>query len=228
MVPIDTAPGNPPDPRLIQALRAEESSTRLKAALAAGTHPHPDLLEALVARCGVEPDFFVRDMLTWALTRLPAALTVPRLRAELGREPAQARSQALHTLSKIRDGSAYPAITRSLLRDPDDEVARAAWRAAVTLVPDGERERLAVELASQLGRGGRTVRLSLSRALVDLGEVIEPVLRGRLDAGDPTVSAHARATELLLHDPEVGFDEAVAEATRIVALGPGRGGAQAC
>ncbi|WP_434744024.1 HEAT repeat domain-containing protein [Micromonospora sp. SH-82] len=225
---MDTAPGDPPDPRLVQALRADESSTRLKAALAAGTHPHPDLLEALVARCAVEPDFFVRDMLTWALTRLPAALTVPRLRAELDREPAQARSQALHTLSKIRDGSAYPAITRALLRDPDDEVARAAWRAAVTLVPDGERERLAVELASQLGRGGRAVQLSLSRALVDLGEVIEPVLRGRLDAGDPTVRAHARATELLLGDPEVGFDAAVAEATRIVALGPGRGGAQAC
>jgi hypothetical protein len=36
------------------------------------------------------------------------------------------------------------------------------------------------------------------------------------------VQAHARATETLLRDPEAGFDAAVAEATRVVALGPDR------
>jgi HEAT repeat protein len=230
VVPVNSTHRNSPDPRLLDALSAGNSSTRLQAALAVGTHADPGLIDALVARCAIEPDFFVRDMLTWALTRLPSEITVPRLRVELGSEraPAQARSQALHTLSKIGDRSAYPAITRSLLHDPDHEVVRSAWRAAVVLVPDGEQTGLAAELASQLGRGDRNVKLSLSRALVALGDVIEPALRMGMASDDPTVRAHARATELLLRDPDVGFDAAVEEAKRIVALGPERVEGTAC
>ncbi|MBB5114019.1 HEAT repeat protein [Micromonospora echinospora] len=200
-------------------MNAASSSARLQAALAVGTRADPAHVDALVARCAIEPNFFVRDMLTWALTRLPAQITVSRLCAELRSERAQARSQALHTLSKIGDVSAYPAVTRSL-RDADDEVARSAWRAAVVLVPDDERDALAAELASQLGRGGRDVTMSLSRALVALGDAIEPVLRTAMASADPAVRAHARATDLLRRDPDAGFDAAVDEAKRIVALGP--------
>ena len=102
--------------------------TRLKAALAIGSNPEPDVVDTPVARCAIEPDFYVRDMLTWALTRLPSEITLPRLLAPLRSECAQARSQALHTLSKIKDAGAWPAITRSLLRDSNDEVAQSAWR----------------------------------------------------------------------------------------------------
>jgi HEAT repeat protein len=186
-----------------------------------GIRADPGLAGAVVARCALEPDFFVRDMLTWALTRLPADVIVPRLVTELRSGRAQARSQALHTLSKIGDRTAWPAITRTLLHDADDEVARSAWRAAVVLVPPGESAELAVELAHQLGRGDRTVQLSLSRALVALGDVAEPALQTALANADPAVRAHARATEWLLHDPDAGFDLAVDEAKRIVALGPG-------
>ncbi len=122
---------------IIAALAAGDESTRLKAALAIGSNPDPGLIDALVARCAVEPDFYVREMLTWALTRFPPQVTVPRLLSELHSECPQARSQALHTLSKIKDAGAWPAITRSLLHDADDEVARSAWRAAVVLVPSG-------------------------------------------------------------------------------------------
>ena len=208
------------DVGLLEALDHPQSSVRLRAAMSVGTRPDPRYVEKLIQRCASEPDFFVRDMLTWALTRLPAEVTVPRLRVELRAERAQARSQALHTLSKIDDGSAWPAITRSLLRDADDEVARSAWRAAVVLVPAGERQGLAAELATQLGRGDRNVRLSLSRALVALGDVIEPVLRTALASDDQAVRAHARATQRLLRDPDAGFDLAVDEAERIVVLGP--------
>ncbi|UMP03653.1 HEAT repeat domain-containing protein [Amycolatopsis sp. EV170708-02-1] len=216
MIPINTTQRTSPDLRVLDALGSDSSSTRLQAALAAGTHPDVRFVGPLVARCAIEPDFYVRDMLTWALTRLPAADTVPVLLAELGSEVAQARSQALHTLSKIGDRAAWPAITRSLLHDADDEVARSAWRAAVVLVPDGERPRLARDLADQFGRGDRTVRLSLSRALVALGTVIEPVLRAGSASADLEVRAHAHATERLLRDPDAGFDES----KRIVALGP--------
>lgn len=123
---------------LIAALAAGDESTRLRAALEIGSDPEPGLVDTLVARCAVEPDFFVRDMLSWALTRLPPEISVPRLLVELRSERPQARSQALHTLSKIRDPDSWPAITQALLRDPDDEVARSAWRAAVVLVPAGQ------------------------------------------------------------------------------------------
>ncbi|WP_410575102.1 HEAT repeat domain-containing protein [Amycolatopsis sp. cmx-4-61] len=216
------------DTRLLAALGAGNSSTRLQAALAAGTQADPGLADALVARCAVEPDFFVRDMLTWALTRLPAELTVPKLVAELASGRAQARSQALHTLSKIGDRAAWPALTRSLLHDADEEVARSAWRAAVVLAPPGEHAELAVELARQLGRGDRAVQLSLSRALVALGDAAEAALQPGLAGADPGVRAHARATQRLLADPDAGFDLAVDEAKRIVALGPERAGSTAC
>jgi HEAT repeat protein len=215
----------PLDSNLIAALAAEDGSTRLKAALAIGSDPEPGLVDTLVARCASEPDFYVRDMLTWALTRFPAEITVPRLVAELRSESPQARSQALHTLSKIKDAGVFPAITRSLLRDPDDEVARSAWRAAVILVPDGRKNELAEELATQLGRGAQEVQLSLSRALGALGgEVVEPILRQAMASGAPGVRAHASATERLLRDPNAGFELAVHAARRLFALGRDRKG----
>ena len=220
MIPIDEEPANPLVMRLISALTASDGSTRLRAALEIGSNPNPALVDTLIARCAAEPDFFVRDMLTWALTRFPSEITVPRLLDELRSESAQARSQALHTLSKIKDPGTWPAITRPLLRDPDDEVARSAWRAAVVLVPEGEKRALAEELAGQLGRGKREVQLSLSRALVALGEeAVEPVLQRAMASDDPRVRAHAGATGRLLRDPDAGFELAVAEAKRVVILG---------
>lgn len=205
---------------LIRALTDDDKSTRLKAALTIGTHPDADLLDILVERCAIEPDFYVRDMLTWALTRLPAGITVPRLLSELSSPRAQARSQALHTLSKVRDARAWPAITRALLRDSEDEVARSAWRAAVVLVPRGQEKDLAEELASQFGRGGRTLQLSLSRALIALGEeVVEPVLRKAMASDDARARAHASATERLLRNPDSGAELALEEAKRRYVLG---------
>lgn len=230
VVPINSTHRNPHTMRLFEALAAANSSTRLEAALAAGTYPEPFFVDALVGRCAIEPDFFVRDMLTWALTRLPHEITVPALRAELYSEHTQARSQALHTLSKIGAPNTWSAITHSMLHDADDEVARSAWRAAVVLVPDEQevKEGLAAELATQFGRGDREVRLSLSRALVALGEVVEPVLQTAMTSHDPTVRAHASATQRLLSDPDAGFDLAIGEASRVVALGPDREETTAC
>jgi HEAT repeat protein len=208
------------DTDLIAALAAADESMRLKAALAIGSNPDSDLLETLVARCAIEPNFYVRDMLTWALTRLPPPVTVPRLLDELHSERAQARSQALHTLSKIKDARAWPAITPSLLRDADDAVARSAWRAAVALVPTGQERDLAEELAAQLGRGDREVQLSLSRALVALGEeVVAPILRRVMATDNPTARAHASATDRLLREPDAASELAVDDAKRIFALG---------
>ncbi|MEV6307635.1 HEAT repeat domain-containing protein [Streptomyces sp. NPDC051840] len=206
--------------RVLRALGADDASVRLRAAMTAGTAPDPSYIGTLVERCAVEPDFQVRELLTWALTRHAPSATVPVLVGELRSESAQARSQALHTLSKIGDRRAWPAITRELLTDADDEVARSAWRAATVLVPEGEEEDLTGVLVTQLGRGGREMRLSLSRALIALGEAARQVLRTATKDPDPEVRQHALATERLLRDPEAGYEFAVEEAKRIVALGP--------
>ncbi|MEW2077069.1 HEAT repeat domain-containing protein [Streptomyces sp. NPDC012403] len=205
--------------RALRGLEDGRSSVRLRAALAVGTTPDPCFVDKLIERCALEPEFFVRDMLTWALTRHPVSMTLPGLLREIRSERAQARSQALHTLSKIGDRRAWPAITRELLSDADDEVARSAWRAAAVLVPEGEESGLAAMLATQLGRGGRETQLSLSRALVALGDVVLPALRAATTAPGEHVRAHALATERLLRDPDAGFEFAIEEAKRVVALG---------
>ncbi|GGV10239.1 HEAT repeat domain-containing protein [Streptomyces spectabilis] len=205
--------------RVLRGLEDGRSSVRLRAALEAGTAPDQRFVDKLIERCATEPEFFVRDMLTWALTRHPVSVTLPELLREVRSKRAQARSQALHTLSKIGDRQAWPAITRALLCDADDDVARSAWRTAVVLVPHGEEPALAAVLATQLGRGERETQLSLSRALVALGDAVLPVLRPATTAPDLRVRTHALATQRLLRDPDAGFEFAIEEAKRILALG---------
>jgi HEAT repeat protein len=205
--------------RVLRGLDSGSATVRLRAALAVGTAPDLRFIDKLIERCAIEPEFYVREMLTWALTRHSSSTTVPRLIEELRSERAQARSQALHTLSKIGDRQAWPAITRALLTDADDEVARSAWRAAVVLMPEGDESGLAAVLATQLGRGERETQLSLSRALNALGEVIMPTLRAAMADLDPRVRRHAIATERLLRNPDAGFEFSIEEAQRVVALG---------
>jgi HEAT repeat protein len=206
------------DEQLVAALAAPSASVRLRAALAAGSAPHADYVEALVERCRIEPDFYVRDMLTWALTRHDRETVIDRVVRELCSDVPQARSQALHTLSKLGAPRTWRTITTQLLQDADDEVARAAWRTAVGLVPTGEEEWLTEVLATQLGRGGRDLQRSLSRAFVALGSAAVAVIERLSGHSDEGVAAHAIATERLMDDPDEGFDAAIDEAKRTVAL----------
>lgn len=208
-----------PDQLLRDALANPSSSFRLQSAMTAGTSPDPSYIEALIDRCAIEPDLSVRETLTWALMRHPAALTVPLLLEQVADGGLQARTQALHTLSKIRDPRGWEAITSELLRAADDDLARTAWRVAVVLAPEDQRGWVAGELASQLGTGGRTRQRSLSRVLVSLGDAAAVVLEAARDGSDLAVREHAVATQLMVDDPEAGFDEAMFEARKVVALG---------
>lgn len=195
------------------------ATVRLRAVMAAGTRPSTDDLEVIVEQCATEPDLQVREMLSWALIRLPAEVVVPRVLRELDRPEAQARSQALHTLSKIHDRSVYPQVA-ARLEDLDPGVVRTAWRAAVVLVPDSSRASLARSLAVQLGQGDPETRLSLSRALVGLGaDVVEPVLVAAASHRNDAVRVHAAETERLLRDPSAASELAAERARREVALG---------
>lgn len=215
---MTSTPHEPVD--TVRALTHSDSSVRLRAVLDIGTIADVAHLDILIERAGTEPDFYVRDMLTWSLCRLPADATVPRLLEVLDRDSTpRARSQALHTLSKIGDERAWPAVA-SMLHDPDDDVACSAWRAATVVVPSGHEELLASELVRELARGDRALRLSVSRALAGLGDAAAAVLRTAMGHPDPQVRAHARATDRLRLDPESSFELSVQEAQRVAALGP--------
>ena len=204
--------------RLRRALEVESASARLQTAMAAGLRPRSTYIETLVQRCAVESDFFVRDMLTWALIQHDPSLTLEQVLPELRSPNPQARSQALHTLSKLGDARAWPAITTELLQDPEDEVARTAWRAAAALAPSEEAAALAEILSTQFNRGDRVMQRSLSRALAALGEAAATVVHRAKQHRNAGVRTHAFATERLIRNPDEGFDVAIAAAQRIVAL----------
>ncbi|MBT2502685.1 HEAT repeat domain-containing protein [Curtobacterium sp. ISL-83] len=206
-------------PTLTSYLADPRAVVRLRAVMAAGTEPDPQDLDLLLDQCAIEPDLQVREMLTWALIRLPHELVLPRVVRELERPEPQARSQALHTLSKLHDRSVYPAVA-ARLDDADPGVVRTAWRAAAVLAPEGERPALARRLGTQLGLEDPERRLALSRALVSLGEdVIAPVLAAADEHRNASVRDHAAETRRLLQDPDAGSALALARARREVALG---------
>ncbi len=209
---------SPESDPLIRALNDEADSVRLRAAMRAGMAPSAEYVNPLVERGGVEPDFYVRDMLTWALIHHDHDQVIARVLPELDSPVAQARAQALHTLSKVGDSSTWPALTPELLDDGDDDVARTAWRAATGLVPDQSRDWLAERLAAHFGRGGREVRLSLSQALCSLGEDALPVIERAMTSDNDEVRLHALTTKRILDDPDLAFDTALEQAKRVHTL----------
>jgi HEAT repeat protein len=186
---------------LDSALKSSDQSVRLKVALMAGTYPSAEFIETLVLRCEVEPDFFVRDMLTWALIRNDVPLVIKRLTTELLSSSSQARSQALHTLTKIGDVSTYPLVSGNLLFDADDKVAMTAWRAASVLVSEAQIPKLIPALITQFGRGSFEIQFALSRAFCVLGEAIVEPLEPLARSEKPEIREHVAFTIRLLKNP---------------------------
>ena len=186
-------------------LESSDQSIRLKAALAAGTYPDPAHIDLLVTQCAHEPDFFVRDTLSWALMRHDVPTVVERLKSELNSGIVQARSQALHTLSKIGDKSYYPLITREHLLDVEDKVAVTAWRSASLLAPDSEQAALAEILMTQLGRGNSDLQFDLTRFLCLLGDcIVEPLSKA---AKSPSEEVRMHAEFTLIRYKEMQIQE---------------------
>jgi hypothetical protein len=181
-------------PTLSALLDSPDQSVRLKAALAAGTYPDPEYIEILISQCTHEPDFFVRDTLSWALMRHDVSKVVKRLEIELQSSNIQAKSQAIHTLSKIGDKSNYALITDEMLFDSDDFIASTAWRVASVLVPEDQKPNLVAKLITQLGRGDSDVQFGLTRFLCALGDCIVEPLTEVTKSADESISNQAKFT----------------------------------
>ena len=188
-------------------LESPDQSVRLKAALAAGTYPMAEYIDDLVSQCAIEPDFFVRDTLTWALMRNEIPKVVDRLIPELASEIPQARSQALHTLTKIGEKQFYSLITPEHLFDSNDKVASTAWRAASVLVPDDEKLNLTNILVTQLGRGDSDLQFDLTRFLCNLGDCIVEPLNLAVKSPKEEVSHHARFTLIRYQEMKLDSSE---------------------
>jgi HEAT repeat protein len=195
--------------RLEEALRAAFStdpSVRQEAALRLGTLADASLAPQLVTLLVSEPDFYVRETLTWAVVN-QAQAALPHLLAALeGDDPS--RVQVLHALSKIRDPAAVPVIL-PLADDPDDAVAAKAWWAlGRTGTPEA-----APALLAHLGDRDEARRRELTRALEQLGE---PAVAGLAEClGDEDVLTRRHAAEALsvIGDPAArGAAEALAHA----------------
>ena len=188
-------------------LESPDQSVRLKAALSAGTFPKPEYIDVLVEQCGHETDFFVRDTLTWALMRNEVEKVVERLKPELVSENPQAKSQALHTLTKIADKQYYSLITHDHLFDSHDKVAVTAWRAASVLVPENEKQSLTSILLTQLGRGNSDVQFDLTRFLCALGDCIINPLKDAANSSKEEVRIHAGFTLMRYEEMKIETSE---------------------
>jgi HEAT repeat protein len=190
-------------PTLEELLKSPDQSARLKAALAAGTYPRPDHIEVLIRQCATEPDFFVRDTLSWALMRQDRQTVVQQLIPELKSKNVQAKTQAIHTFSKIGDPKNYRLITKELLLDPDDSIASTAWRAASVLVPENEKAELVEIFISQLGRGDSDTQFGLTRFLCALGQSIVVPLTKAAQSADEIIRTHAEFTLIRYEEMEL-------------------------
>ena len=184
-------------------LASPDQSVRFKAALAAGTYPETRFIEILVSQCAHEPDFFVRDTLSWALMRNDIPKVIERLQVELASTNPQGKSQAIHTLSKIGDKKNYSMITDAMLFDSNDLVASTAWRAASVLVPEEEKSALVSKLVTQLGRGDSDLQFGLTRFLCAIGEQIVGPLTEASNSEDDAVSNQAKFTLMRFNEMQL-------------------------
>ena len=190
-------------PTLRALLDSPDQSVRLKAALAAGTYPEEEFIEVLISQCAIETDFFVRDTLSWALMRNDVTKVSKQLETELQSTNPQAKSQAIHTFSKIGDKANYRLITDEMLFDSDLFIASTAWRVASVLVPDEQKPILVEKLITQLGRADSDIQFGLTRFLCALGECIVEPLAEASKSADEVISNQAKFTLLRFREMQL-------------------------
>ncbi|MFC4456709.1 HEAT repeat domain-containing protein [Deinococcus sonorensis] len=162
-----------------------DKNVRIRAALDLGAAQHLAALPDLIGRLGHEPDFFVRENLTWAVVRMgPDAM--PFLLRLLEGPDATTRLQVVHTLSKIADPASASALTRAI-NDPDDEVARKA----IFALGQMDHPEALTTLMGGVGHPDAERRNTLSTALVEFGHAALPPLLAALRHPDAQRRAHA-------------------------------------
>lgn len=186
---------------LVDLLGDADPGVRLRSAVDLGEGRHEDAAAAIVERFGLEHDFAVREMLTWAALRLRDA-ALPHLDEALDSARWLARLQAVHTLSKLGNPDAAARLV-PLIDDPVDAVAARAYGAAA----QAGDPRVVPALVAQLSRGNSDHRNSLTVALGVFGTWAAPALAGALRESDRT-DVRRHAADTLGHLGSPGADQA--------------------
>jgi len=184
-------PSRPTDPAtaptaLVAALADPDRDVRQEAALALGERADAATLDAVLEQLWAEPDFFVRETLTWAVARVGAP-AIPGVRQALAADrSSEVRTQALHVLSKIADPSTVDDLV-PLIDDADEAVAaKARW--ALARIGD---ERAVPFVAAHLGAADAEARNALTDVLAAFGSAAVPALVAGLLDERPVVRAQA-------------------------------------
>lgn len=175
-----------PASELVEKLSDQDRTVRNTAALAIGSQFEIELAQALVEALWSESDFFVRETMTWAVTRLEEA-TLPAVLAAAapGRSP-EVRVQALHVLSKFANPETVDAVL-PYVTDGDEAVARKArWALGRIREP-----RAVPHLVALLGGQGLEERNALTDDVAAFGSAAVPALVEALGSDDQVVRRHA-------------------------------------
>lgn len=172
------------DPTLTGLLHPDKDA-RQRTAMSLGQRADPRLAAQIAELRWQEPDFFVRETLTWVLTRTPGP-AAEAAEAVLAHGDPGVRMQALHVLSKVADPATVTAVAAHI-DDADPAVAdKARWGLAQIGDP------LAIPmLIGRLGEADLSARDAMTRTLTHLGAAAVPGVASALTAQDPSVRAHA-------------------------------------
>ncbi|WP_407319143.1 HEAT repeat domain-containing protein [Isoptericola halotolerans] len=162
-----------------------DRDARQAAALLIGEIAEPTAAPGLVARLFSEQDPFVRETLTWAITRVADAAT-PLLLKALADTDAATLNRALHALSKIADPATVDAMLPLAAHTDPVVAAKARW--ALTRVGD---PRAIPALVAHLGTGDDTTRNGVTRDLASFGARAVPTVVAALASDDTHVRRHA-------------------------------------
>jgi HEAT repeat protein len=177
--------------RLCADLLHPDKNVRIEAALEIGKLADAAAVPVLVERLGAEPDFFVRENVTWALVRMGDASVLPVIAALQG-DDTGARYHAAHTLSKLADARAVPALLEALA-SPDVMLVQKAMYALGSI---GDVRALPA-LIGRVGADNGELRSTLHDAVAAFGDAAIPALEARLAAHETPVAVSVEAAEIL-------------------------------
>lgn len=162
-----------------------DKDVRQQTAVSLGQLAEPHLAAQVAQLLWQESDFFVRETLTWVLTRTPGP-AAEAATAILSDGDTGTRVQALHLLSKLADPDTVTAVAR-YIDDPDPVVAdKARW--ALARIGDPSVIPLLVD---QLGDPDLATRDAMTNTLTHFGSAAVPTVVTALTAEDPSIRAHA-------------------------------------
>lgn len=179
---------------------------RQSAALIIGELAEPAAAPGLVARLFSERDPFVRETISWAVTRVPEAAT-PLLVDALPSADTVTLDRALHVLSKIADPDTVDVMIPWTAHNDPLVAAKARW--ALTRIGD---PRAIPALVAHLGSGDETTRNGVTRDLASFGVPAVPSLVEALVNATTPVRRHAAEALCFMGPGAEGATNALSEA----------------